>query len=239
MPHSFDAQALTQLLDDAEHLIVRACDHERRLADLVRRLEREGIDSAWASAGAHRPSNPRASKTARSGEPFSEPSDLALTVRNLCGAAREQRLIAETLLTRVLGELALHGEKTPLPTRVLVVDDSVDTCEMAAIVLEHAGFHVITAANGLEGVLAAHMASPAVVLMDINMPVLDGIEAARLLKASTATRDLQLIAYTAKPDFYDAPLRRLFVDVLPKPSNPDAIVASVRRLVVQGGDKWV
>ena len=38
MPHSFDAHTLTQLLEDAEHLIGRACDHERRLGDLVLRL---------------------------------------------------------------------------------------------------------------------------------------------------------------------------------------------------------
>lgn len=136
-----------------------------------------------------------------------------------------------------MGELAAEDQKKSVASRVLVVDDSADTCEMAAMVLEDAGFHVITAANGLEGVLAAHTASPAVVLMDITMPVLNGIEAARLLKSSTVTRDLQVIAYTAKPDFYERPLTRLFVDVLAKPSSPDAIIASVRRWAVPGGER--
>lgn len=96
---------------------------------------------------------------------------------------------------------------------------------------------MLTAANGLEGVLAAHLASPAIVLMDITMPVLNGIEAARSLKASTATRDLRVIAYTAKPDFYEERLAGLFVDVLSKPFDPDAIIALVRRCVVQGGER--
>jgi hypothetical protein len=59
------------------------------------------------------------------------------------------------------------------------------------------------------------------------------IEATRLPKARTATRDPPLVAYTAKPDFYDGPMTPLFIDVLSKPSSPDAIVASVRRCVVQ------
>ena len=146
-------------------------------------------------------------------------------------------MIATTLLKRVVGELAEDAAQNRPASLVLVVDDAVDTCELAATVLEHAGFHVITASNGLEGVLAAHLAPPAVILMDITMPVLNGVEAARLLKASTVTRDLKVIAYTAQPDFCDGPVRPLFVDVLSKPSNPDAIVASVRRCVGDRGEK--
>jgi CheY-like chemotaxis protein len=100
---------------------------------------------------------------------------------------------------------------------------------MLARVLEQAGYQAITAANGLEGVLAAHCLRPSVVLMDVTMPVLDGIEATRLLKASAVTRSLNVIAHTAKADFHEAPFTRLFADVLPKPASPDAIVASVQR----------
>jgi len=242
MPHSFDSHALRQLLEDAEHLVVRACEDERRLADLVLRLESDGKDIPAPSVdGGHvdggQTSHPHRVHTAHSGGRFNERSDLSVTVRDLCVAARDRRLIATTLLKRVIGELALDAGKNLTPTRVLVVDDSVDTCEMAAIVLENSGFRVITAVNGLEGVLAAHMATPAVVLMDITMPVLNGIEAARLLKASTATRDLQLIAYTAQPDFYDGPMTRVFAGVLSKPSTPDAIIASVRRCLVHSDEQ--
>ncbi len=63
------------------------------------------------------------------------------------------------------------------------------------------------------------------------MPVLDGLEAARLLQASAITRDVSVIAYTAIPDVRDGPFARWFVDVLQKPAAPDAIVAAVERSV--------
>jgi CheY-like chemotaxis protein len=113
----------------------------------------------------------------------------------------------------------------------LIVDDAEDNRELAATVLEHSGFHAVTAANGLEGVIAAHCLRPVAVLMDVTMPVLNGIEAARLLKASASTRSMPVIAYTAKPDFYEGPLTRLFVGVLGKPATPEAIVAKVRESV--------
>ena len=114
--------------------------------------------------------------------------------------------------------------------RVLVVDDSHDNRELAAAVLEASGFAVLTAGNGLEGVIVAHYARPAVIVMDIMMPVLDGIEAARLLRASTVTQDLPLVAYTAKPRFEDGSLTHVFSEVVRKPSSPDALADVVRRL---------
>jgi CheY-like chemotaxis protein len=60
--------------------------------------------------------------------------------------------------------------------RVLVVDDVEDNGDLVAVCLEHAGYETLTASNGLEGVIVAHYALPSVVLMDVTMPVLDGIE---------------------------------------------------------------
>ena len=235
MAHFFDVQALTQLLDDAERLVAQASAHERRLADLAIRMEcDEGKMPAAFGQRGRSPNRDASAPTDTRGQ-LGQPSDLAMTVRDLCIAARDQRQIATALLRRVVGELALDLETKSPPTRVLVVDDSFDTCEMASMILEAAGFHVITASNGLEGVLAAHMAKPAIILMDIAMPILNGIEAARLLKASTATRALHLIAYTAEPNLHDLPLTPLFVEVLSKPSNAEAIVTSVNRYLGQRG----
>jgi CheY-like chemotaxis protein len=71
---------------------------------------------------------------------------------------------------------------------VLIVDDAEDDRELAATILGHSGFLAGTTANGLEGVIAAHCLRPVAVLMDVTVPVLDGIEAAGLLKASVPTR---------------------------------------------------
>ena len=97
--------------------------------------------------------------------------------------------------------------------------------------LAHRSEGGITACNGLEGVVAAHCEHPSVVLMDVTMPVLDGIEAARLIKASAGTRHMNILAHTAKPEFYEGPLTRFFVGVLRKPTTPEALVVAVRRFV--------
>ena len=58
---------------------------------------------------------------------------------------------------------------------MLVVDDYYDVRELAARVLQDAGFVVRTAANGLEGLMAAYEMRPGVILMDVTMPVLGGL----------------------------------------------------------------
>jgi two-component system, cell cycle response regulator DivK len=228
MAHALDGHGSEQLRADAQRLVARSREHEQRLSSLVTSLEREGestrrsthsvaaagIGSRLDLAGA-RPEIPNS-------------IDLLALVRDLCVAARQQRQRIETLVTRMLGDLAVEDAHH---VRVLVVDDSDDNRELATIVLEAAGYHVITARNGLEAIVAAHSEHPAIVLMDVTMPVLDGIEAARLIKESAGTRHMKILAHTANPEFYEGPLTRLFVDVLRKPSTPEGLVVAVRRLV--------
>ena len=157
---------------------------------------------------------------------------LAGVVRSLCTDARSNRLVADALVTRLIGKGPQeNGSGRP---RVLVVDDSQDNLELVAFILENSGFEAITANNGLEALIVAHYSRPAVILMDLSMPVLNGLEAARVLKASEVTQNLHVIAYTAKPEFFEPPFTRFFVDVLKKPSTPEAILASVRRFVGDG-----
>jgi CheY-like chemotaxis protein len=200
MAHEFDVHSFERLLDDAERLVAHAVEYEGRFSTLINDAE---------------------DRTAAVG-------DLP-ALRALCVAARQQRQLAETLLMRMIGDGVRIDGASPPRLRVLVVDDAPDNRQVAALSLEAAGFETITASNGLEGVIVAHYARPAVILMDVSMPVLDGLAAARLLKASAATRDLKMIAYTAAPDFYEGPFTKLFVGVLTKPVDPDAIVASVRQ----------
>jgi len=145
-------------------------------------------------------------------------------IRQLRAEAGVQRQLAETVVARLLGPSGAHTGQ-----RALIVDDNQDNCEVAATALETSGFEVITAANGLEGVIAAHCAQPSIILMDVTMPVLDGLEATRLLKASGATRDINVIAYTAQASFYQKAFASLFVAVLAKPIDPPAMIAMVRQ----------
>ena len=154
--------------------------------------------------------------------------DLLDAVRGLSASAREQRQRLQALRRAIAGP-PLSAER-PHPV-VLVVNDAADDRELTASILESADVEVITATNGLEAVLVANYAQPALVLMDVNMPLLDGIEAARLLKTHPATQHLMLVAHTAWPQYYDGPLKRLFDAVLSKPINPTELVAAVRRMI--------
>jgi CheY-like chemotaxis protein len=149
----------------------------------------------------------------------------ATIARQLGVSAREQhgaacRLLAALNVSDPIGRCR--------PNAVLVVDDYGDTRELVAEVLQNAGFVVRTAVNGLEALIAAYEMRPGVIVMDVAMPVLDGIEATRLIKASEATRDARVIAYTANASLDSTVVNRLFVAVLQKPSAPDVVLSTVQ-----------
>jgi CheY-like chemotaxis protein len=116
---------------------------------------------------------------------------------------------------------------------VLVADDHDDIRELLTAVLQDAGFLVRTAANGLEALIAAYECQPRVIVMDVSMPILDGIEATRLIKASPATRDARVIAFTANASLDSAAAQRLFATVLHKPATPQLVLATVQHLASQ------
>lgn len=80
--------------------------------------------------------------------------------------------------------------------RVLVVDDYQEAREMMAEYLELAGYDVAVARNGHDAIEVARERPPDVVLMDLSLPVMDGWEASRLLKADPRTRHCRIIALT-------------------------------------------
>ena len=84
-----------------------------------------------------------------------------------------------------------------IPLTVLVVEDFEDTRYLMRMELERRGFRVLEATNGEEGVAAAARERPDIVLMDIGMPVMDGIEATRRIRAQEESRDLLIVALTA------------------------------------------
>ena len=157
--------------------------------------------------------------------------DSVAIARQMCVAARENRLAATRLASDLLGSRDDGESPRPAVRRaVLVVDDYEDSRELVSLLLHEAGFIVRTARNGLEAIIAAYEMCPAVIVMDVNMPVLDGLEATRLIKAIDAIRDAPVIAYTAKPVLSDILVKNLFAAVLQKPAPPELVLETVRRL---------
>ena len=82
-------------------------------------------------------------------------------------------------------------------TRVLIVEDNELNRDMLSRRLARRGYEVLLAHDGAQGVAMASSTGPDVVLMDMSLPVLDGWEAARQLKAAPGTRTIPIIALTA------------------------------------------
>ena len=80
---------------------------------------------------------------------------------------------------------------------VLVVEDFEDTRHLMRMELERRGYRVLEATNGEEGVALATEERPDIVLMDIGLPVMDGIEATRRIRADEAAHGLLIVALTA------------------------------------------
>ena len=81
--------------------------------------------------------------------------------------------------------------------RVLVVEDNADNLELIRLVLVRSGYEVLTASTGEEGVAMALSERPDFILMDINLPGIDGLEATRRIRASEANGSIPIIAITS------------------------------------------
>ncbi|WP_309891082.1 response regulator [Archangium sp.] len=125
---------------------------------------------------------------------------------------------------------AARNDTAPL---VLIVDDYQDAREMYAEYLEFSGFRVAEARNGAEAVEKAFALHPAVILMDLSLPVMDGWEATRRLKADARTRAIPVVALTGHAlDGHSREAQDAGCDAyVTKPCLPDALVLEVRRML--------
>ena len=117
--------------------------------------------------------------------------------------------------------------------RVLVVDDQEDIREMARLVLTGAGYVVVTAPSGLEGLRLLREDPFDLVLLDINMPELDGWATLRLLRADEANDNLPVAMFSVKSEVRDkiASLQDGAIDYITKPFGVDELVSRVSRIL--------
>ena len=112
---------------------------------------------------------------------------------------------------------------------VLVADDDEAVRELVATILEEEGYAVRTAASGSEALSVARQERPAVVLMDVNMPGLDGLSACRRLRADERLAALPVVLMSSQPIPGDE-LRRCRADnFLPKPFDITELVDEIER----------
>lgn len=82
-------------------------------------------------------------------------------------------------------------------TKILYVEDNEDNVYMLTRRLGRKGYEVVVAGDGEQGVAMARSEAPGLILMDLNLPALDGWEATRRIKAAPETRDIPVIALSA------------------------------------------
>lgn len=80
---------------------------------------------------------------------------------------------------------------------ILIVEDEALNMELVRDVLQVSGYTTLEAVDGKQGVELARKRKPDLILMDIRMPVMDGLEAARILKADAGTRNIPIVALTS------------------------------------------
>lgn len=126
-------------------------------------------------------------------------------------------------------------ERADRARRILVVDDDPGIRALCAAVLGAEGYEVTEAADGREGLTRALSDEPDLVLLDVNMPILDGYQLAAALRESERTRHLPVVFVTAEPE-PEVVGHAAHVGALgyfSKPFEPSALAELVRRLLAQ------
>ena len=120
-----------------------------------------------------------------------------------------------------------------LPPKVLLVDDDPDILELLAYNFNKEGFITRTAENGLVGIRAAEEFLPDIILMDIMMPIMDGIEAGRIIKQNKALKNVFLIFLTARNEEYSevAAFEMGADDYITKPVKPRALMSRIKAIL--------
>ncbi len=116
---------------------------------------------------------------------------------------------------------------------ILIVDDYPDALQVWDLYLRASGFEVLTAAHGEEGLAIALRQLPDLIVLDLEMPRLSGIEVARALNANESTKKIPKIAVTgySLPGQLDEARKAGFDEILIKPCDPDDLLAMLHRLL--------
>lgn len=80
---------------------------------------------------------------------------------------------------------------------ILIVEDNPANMKLASFLLEHAGYGVLRAENAVDGIALARARLPSLILMDIQLPGMDGLTATRIIKADALLRGIKVVALTA------------------------------------------
>jgi len=116
---------------------------------------------------------------------------------------------------------------------LLVIEDDAATARLVEYTLTRQGYEVITAGDGLEGLNKAREERPALVILDVMLPGIDGFELCHRLRSDPATAGIRILMFSARAQEADreSGLHAGADAYLTKPASPEAIVRTVRGLL--------
>ncbi|HOK77052.1 MAG TPA: response regulator transcription factor [Verrucomicrobiota bacterium] len=120
--------------------------------------------------------------------------------------------------------------------KILVVDDEPDAVELIEFSLKQAGYDVITAADGAEAVRKAQSFLPNLIVLDLMLPEIDGLEVCRLLRRNQSTASIPILMLTAKAAEVDRVVGFELgaEDYVTKPFSPRELVLRIKRILERG-----
>jgi len=125
--------------------------------------------------------------------------------------------------------------------KIMIVDDEADVVDMLVINLRAAGFQVIAVEDGAAALAKARNEAPSLIVLDLMLPRMPGLEICRVLKSDVATRHIPVIMLTAKAEEVDkiVGLELGADDYVTKPFSPRELILRINRSLRRGKDKVV
>lgn len=135
-------------------------------------------------------------------------------------------------------ESTSQGLKGQRRFKVLIVEDNEKNLKLFRLIINSLGYETLTARDGEEGVRVAKEAVPDLILMDIQMPVMDGVSAIDHLKADEGTKGIPVIALTSYAMKGDKErfLEHGFIDYIAKPVSKDDLINAVKNVLEKDGN---
>ena len=122
---------------------------------------------------------------------------------------------------------------------ILYIEDNQESIRLVRKILENVGYQMLAEKNAMLGMLIARSHKPDLILMDINLPWIDGVQALDRLRAEKVLQDIPVIAVTAHSDYGDRErfLKAGFDDYIPKPISGRDLVAAIKAIIDAKADK--
>lgn len=119
--------------------------------------------------------------------------------------------------------------------KILIVDDDIDTLRLVGLMLQRQGYEISAASNGIQALAMAQNERPDLILLDLMMPDIDGVEVTRRLRANEVTKDVPIIMFTAKTQVEDKILgfEAGADDYLTKPTQPRELFVHVKAVLAR------